>query len=157
MDILYFHNQDEVIAAAIRFMEERGQYRSQAFKSPQDSKTYLQLRIGDREHEVFCVLFLNSKHQLISADEMFRGTIDGAFVYPREIVKRALSLNAAAAILGHNHPSGDVQPSEADKNITNRIKEVLAMVDVRVLDHMVVAADNAYSFAEHGLMEHGLI
>ena len=152
MELLYFHNHDEVIAAAIRFMEERGQCRSQAFASPGDSKTYVQLRIGDREHEVFCVLFLNSKHKLLAADEMFRGTIDGASVYPREIVKRALSLNAAAAILGHNHPSGDVQPSEADKKITNRIKEVLALVDIRVLDHMIVAASDAFSFAEHGLI-----
>ena len=152
MELFCFHNQDEVIAAAIRFMEEKGQYHSQVFESPRDTKTYLQLRIGDREHEVFCVLFLNSKHRLLSADEMFRGTIDGATVHPREIVKRALSLNAAAVILGHNHPSGEVQPSEADKSITKRIKDVLALIDVRVLDHMIVAADDAYSFAEHGFI-----
>ena len=104
------------------------------------------------EHEVFAVLFLDSQHRLIEYVEMFRGTIDASPVYPREVVKEALRLNAAAVIFAHNHPSGMPEPSHADKAITVRLKEALAMVDVRTLDHIVIGSEDTASFAERGLL-----
>jgi len=98
----------------------------------------LSLKLSGQEREVFAVLFLTTKHRLIGYEELFYGTIDGASVYPREVVKRALTLNAAAVIIAHNHPSGDATPSQADKKITIRLKDALALVDIRLLDHFVV-------------------
>jgi DNA repair protein RadC len=106
--------------------------------------------LGHLPHEVFSCLFLDTRHRLIRYEEMFRGTIDGAAVYPREIVKQALSFNAAAVILSHNHPSGDAEPSEADRSITIRVSKALSLVDVRLLDHLVVGADEVVSLAERG-------
>ena len=104
------------------------------------------------EHEVFAVLFLDTQHRLIEYAEMFRGTIDSASVYPRELVKEALRLNAAAVIVSHNHPSGNPEPSRADEVLTQRLKEALALVDVRTLDHIIVAGGSTISFAERGLI-----
>ncbi len=104
------------------------------------------------EREVFAALFLDAKHRLIQYVELFQGTIDSTAVYPREVVKEALRLNAAAAIVAHNHPSGNREPSEADKSITRRIKEALALVDVRALDHIIIAGTQSVSFAERGLI-----
>ncbi|MBG7617343.1 MAG: hypothetical protein IZT57_03090, partial [Chloroflexi bacterium] len=104
------------------------------------------------EREIFCVLYLTSQHQLIEVEELFMGTIDGAAVYPREIAKAALRRNAAAVILGHNHPSGTTEPSAADKRITERITSSLGLLDIRVLDHVIVATNGAFSFAEEGLI-----
>ena len=112
----------------------------------------LRLRIGDKEREVFCVAYLDSQHCLIGVDELFYGTIDGAAVYPREVAKSALANNAAAVCFGHNHPSGAVSPSEADKRITKRLQDALSMLGIRVLDHIIVSPKESYSFAEHGLM-----
>ncbi|MEZ8076857.1 DNA repair protein RadC, partial [Vibrio sp. FF112] len=103
------------------------------------------------EREVFAVMFLDNQHHLISFEELFFGTIDSASVYPREVVKAALKTNAAAVIFAHNHPSGDATPSQADKRITQRLKDALALVDIRVLDHIVIG-DSAVSFAERGLL-----
>ena len=104
------------------------------------------------EHEVFAVLFLDTQHRLIEYSELFRGTIDSASVYPREVLKEALRLNAAAVIVSHNHPSGNPEPSAADKSLTKRLREALAMVDVRVLDHIIVGGTETTSFAEQGLL-----
>lgn len=115
-------------------------------------KDYLRSMLRHRQSEVFVGLFLDSQHQLIACDELFQGTIDGASVYPREVVKHALRHNAAAMIFAHNHPSGIAEPSDADRAITLRLKEALNLVDIRTLDHLVVGDDNVVSFAERGLL-----
>lgn len=122
------------------------------FDSPQAVRDYLQLQIGNKPHEVFAVLFLDSQNRLIALEEMFRGTLAQASVYPREIVLRALHQNAAAVVLAHNHPSGVAEPSHADVNLTRSLKAALALVDVRVLDHFIVTRDGATSMAEQGLV-----
>jgi DNA repair protein RadC len=122
------------------------------FDSPQAVKDYLRLQISNLPHEVFAVLFLDSQQRLIAFEELFRGTLSQASVYPREVVKRALALNAAAAILAHNHPSGAAEPSRADEVLTQTLKAALALVDVRVLDHFVVSRGDVVSFAERGLL-----
>lgn len=124
----------------------------EAFSSPDIVKTWLCTRIGNLEHEVFWCLWLDTQHRLITAEEMFRGTINQASVYPREIVKQALSVNAAAVILAHNHPSGLPDPSSADIQLTVHIKKVLDLVEVRLLDHFVIANSVGISFAERGLL-----
>ena len=127
---------------------QQGTYLS----NPEEVKDYLRLQVGHLEHEVFGCLFLNNQHAVIAAEEMFRGTIDGASVYPREVVKRALELNAAAVIFYHNHPSGVSEPSQADQRLTQRLKAALGTVDIRVLDHFVVGSAEALSFTERGLL-----
>jgi len=144
------HHRD-ILALAEQILFERVQ-RSDIFNSPDDTKRYLTIKLGPREAEVFAVLFLDNRHQLISFEELFYGTIDGCSVHPREIAKRALTLNAAAIILAHNHPSGVPEPSQADKSLTNRIKEALSLLDIRVLDHLVVGGTDVVSFAERGLL-----
>jgi DNA repair protein RadC len=124
--------------------------RRRSFAKPADAARCFQARLGDLTHEVFSCLFLDTRHRLISYEALFRGTIDGASVYPREIVKQAIGCDAAAVILGHNHPSGDCEPSQADRNITLRISKALALVDIRLLDHLVVARDGHVSLAERG-------
>lgn len=126
--------------------------RGQALCSPEETRRYLQMRLRDYPHEVFACLFLDNKHRVIAFEEMFRGTIDCASVYPREILKRALSHNAAAVILAHNHPSGDPRPSAADKSLTQKLKSALGLVDIRVLDHFVVGDGECVSFAELGML-----
>lgn len=126
--------------------------RGVSFGSPADVKVYLTAKLASLDHEVFAVLFLDNRHRLIEYVEMFRGTIDGASVHPREVVKEALRLNAAAVILAHPHPSGNPEPSAADKAITRQLREALALIDVRTLDHIVVAGNATVSFAERGLL-----
>lgn len=121
-----------------------------ALNSPQAVKQYLQLLLGGRPYESFAVLFLDVKNRLIACDELFRGTLTHTSVYPREVVKAALAHNAAGVILAHNHPSGTPDPSQADHTLTQALKQALSLVDVRVLDHFVVAGRHVYSFAEHG-------
>ncbi|MCU0774559.1 MAG: DNA repair protein RadC [Ideonella sp.] len=123
-----------------------------AFESPQQVKDFLRLQLGHLGHEVFAVLFLDAQHRLIEVDEMFRGTLTQTSVYPREVVKRALERNAAAVVLAHNHPSGHAEPSRADEALTQALRQALALVDVRVLDHLVVGRDQVVSFAERGLL-----
>jgi DNA repair protein RadC len=118
--------------------------------SPSVVRQYLQLYLNQKQYESFAVLFLDVKNRLISAKELFRGTLTQTSVYPREIVKEALAQNAASVILAHNHPSGTPEPSAADHSLTQALKQALALVDVRVLDHFVVAGTKLYSFAEHG-------
>ncbi len=120
--------------------------------SPNDTKNFLIAQLRAYPYEVFACLFLDNRHQIISFDEMFKGTIDGAHVYPREVVKQALARNAAAVIFAHNHPSGVAEPSLADKNITQRLQEALKLVDIRVLDHFIIGDNTAVSFAELGLL-----
>jgi len=120
--------------------------------SPDRVKQFCQLQAGHIEHEVFGVLLLDNQHQLIESVVLFRGTVDGASVYPREVVKEVLSINAAACIFFHNHPSGVQEPSEADRRITKRLSDALGLIDVRVLDHLIVTYHGSYSFAEAGLI-----
>jgi len=122
------------------------------FDAPGKVKEYLSLQLGMREHEVFAVLFLDAQTRLVKLEEMFRGTLTQTSVYPREVVKRALELGAAAVILAHNHPSGAAEPSRADEFLTQTLKSALALIDVRVLDHFVVGHGQVVSFAERGLL-----
>ncbi len=139
-----------VLEMARRYLFE-GLRRGDSLSSPQDTRRYLSSQLRDYPHEVFAVLLLDQRHRVICFEELFRGTIDGANVYPREVVKKALQHNAAAVIFAHNHPSGVAEPSQADERITQRLKEALALVDIRVLDHFVVG-DEVVSFAERGLL-----
>jgi len=123
-----------------------------ALTDPAATRRYLSARLRDRAHEVFACLFLDNRHRVIAFEELFRGTLDGASVYPREVVKAALKHNAAALILAHNHPSGVAEPSQADRRITQRLRDALALVDIRVLDHLVIGDGPATSFAERGLL-----
>lgn len=120
--------------------------------SPDIVKQYLMTRLSLQESEVFSVIFLDTRHRVLAFEELFRGTIDGCSVYPRVVVKRALYHNAAALILAHNHPSSIPDPSQADKAMTKRLKDALALIDVRVLDHIVIGGAEAVSFAEEGLL-----
>jgi len=120
--------------------------------SPKATREFLISRLRDRPYEVFCCLHLDNRHRFIAFDELFRGTIDGASVHPREVVKQALARNAAAVILAHNHPSGVAEPSQADELITQRLRESLALVDIRVLDHVIVGDGTCTSLAEKGLI-----
>ncbi len=122
------------------------------FDSPARVKDFVNLQLGGREHEVFAVLFLDAQSRLVRLEEMFRGTLTQTSVYPREVVKRALELGAAAVILAHNHPSGAAEPSRADEFLTQTLKSALALIDVRVLDHLVVGQGAVVSFAERGLL-----
>jgi DNA repair protein RadC len=122
------------------------------FDAPERVKDYLQLHLARRGHEVFAVLFVDAQHRLIRLEEMFRGTLTQTSVYPREVVKRALELGAAAVVLAHNHPSGAAEPSRADEFLTHTLSRALALVDVRVLDHLVVGDGETVSFAERGLL-----
>jgi DNA repair protein RadC len=126
--------------------------RGDVLNSPRAVRDYLQLLLAGRQQEVFLVLFLDTQHRVIVSEELFHGTLSQTSVYPREVVKRALSHNAAAVILAHNHPSGVTDPSQADQLLTGALKQALALVDVSVLDHFVVAAGQTLSFAEHGLL-----
>lgn len=120
--------------------------------SPRAARDYLVARLRDLEHEVFCCLFLDSRHRLTRCEELFRGTVDGASVHPREVVKVALSRNATAVILAHNHPSGIAEPSQADEIITTRLRDALALVEIRLLDHLIIGDGHCISLAEKGLI-----
>ena len=122
------------------------------FDAPAKVKSYVQLQLGGRDHEVFAVLFLDSQNRLIKLEEMFRGTLAQTSVYPREVVKRALELHAGAVIFAHNHPSGCAEPSRSDEFLTQTLKSALMLIDVRVLDHLVVGSSEVISFAERGLL-----
>ncbi|MEN9779902.1 MAG: RadC family protein [Burkholderiaceae bacterium] len=140
-----------VLELARRAIGERLRERA-ALGSPDAVKQYLQLHLGQRTHEVFAVMFLDTQNRLIALEELFRGTLTQTSVYPREVAVRALHHHAAAVVLAHNHPSGAVQPSRADEALTQSLKAALALLDVRVLDHIIVAPGQALSFAERGLL-----
>jgi DNA repair protein RadC len=144
--------EDQIIARGLTILTGRMRTDREVFASPTTVRQYCQLRLGARAHEVFAVLFLDAQNRLIECREMFRGTLTQTSVYPREVVKECLELNAAAVILVHNHPSGEVQPSRADEALTQTLKTALALVDVRVLDHVIVSAVQSLSMAERGLL-----
>ena len=120
------------------------------FTSPETVRDYLKMTIGTRPHEVFMALFVDAQHRLLAAEELFRGTLAQTSVYPREVVKRALEVNAAAVVFAHNHPSGLAEPSRADESLTAVLSQALALVDIRTLDHFIVAGSRIYAFSEHG-------
>jgi DNA repair protein RadC len=141
----------EIIAAARRAMTRRV-HRGTSMSSPRAVREFLAVKLGTLEHEIFAVLLLDTRHRLIEYVELFRGTINGASVHPREVVKLALARNAAALVLAHPHPSGSPEPSQADELITQKLKEALALVDIAVLDHVIVAGGETVSFAERGML-----
>ncbi len=124
----------------------------QAIRSPADTESFLMAHLRDLPHELFCCLYLDNRHRVIGFEELFRGTIDGTSVYPREVVKQALAANAAAVILAHNHPSGVAEPSQADERITRRLKAALELVDIRLLDHLVIGDGSSTSLASRGMI-----
>jgi len=140
-----------VLALSRRYLEEEIKGRD-LLTSPEATRAYLKTRLYHQAREVFACVFLDNRHRVIRYEELFQGTIDGASVHPREIVRRALELHAAAVILAHNHPSGVTEPSQADLRITRRLKDALALVDVRVLDHLVIGEGDTASLAERGLL-----
>ena len=140
-----------VLELGRRYLETTLQ-RGDVLQSVADTRRYLTAKLRHEPHEVFACLFLDNRHRVLAFEELFHGTIDGASVHPRQIVKRALYHNAAALILAHNHPSGVAEPSRADEQITLRLKEALALVDVRVLDHFIIGDGEVISFAERGLI-----
>lgn len=144
-------SSEEVLQQARRVLSQRVRRGATMF-SPGAVKDYLRVQLGVLEHEVFCVIFLDAQHRIVALKEMFRGTVTQTSVYPREVVKEALAVNAAAVILAHNHPSGVAEPSRADEVLTQSLRQALALVDVRVLDHLVVAGADVTSFAELGLV-----
>lgn len=141
----------QTIDRALKILEGRMR-RGSALTSPGAVRDYLRLALSTREHEVFMAIFMDAQHRVISAEELFRGTLTQTSVYPREIVKAALKANAAAVIFAHNHPSGVAEPSGADELLTRILKEALALVDVKILDHFIVAGRQTLSFAERGLL-----
>jgi len=124
----------------------------ETIRSPVDTEAFLQSQMRHLDHELFCCLFLDNRHRVLSFEALFRGTIDGTSVYPREVVKEALAVNAAAVILAHNHPSGVAEPSQADERITRRLKSALDLVDIRLLDHLIIGDGPATSLARRGLI-----
>ena len=148
----YTPAQQRVITEALNLVQERAATEGEFMTSPSQTFDYFRLfYAGKKDREHFAVMLLDSQHKVLECTVLFSGTIDGAAIYPREIVKAALYANAAAVILAHNHPSGQPAPSAADKRITERIKSALALVDIRVLDHIIVG-DGCYSFAQSGLL-----
>ncbi|MCT7944184.1 DNA repair protein RadC [Shewanella sp. SP1W3] len=141
---------EAILASAANIIAER-YVKKDAYNNPQATKDFLTYKLGGYEREVFAVMLLDCQHQLLEFKELFFGTLDAASVYPREVVKAVLAVNAAAVIFAHNHPSGESEPSAADKNITKRLTDALALIDVQVLDHIVVGR-TPVSFAERGLL-----
>ncbi len=123
-----------------------------SIRSPADTQSFLHAKLRHLPHEMFCCLYLDNRHRVLRFDPLFRGTIDGTSVYPREVVKEALAINAAAVILAHNHPSGVAEPSQADERITQRLKSALDLVDIRLLDHLIIGQAQTTSLASRGLL-----
>ena len=146
----YLAVKDDFVIDAARKVVERFVAKGMKLDSPSRTKDFLWLQFAGYEAEVFGVVFLDSQHQVIEYRELFYGTIDSASVYPREVVKKALQLNAGAVIFAHNHPSGQPDPSDSDRRITGRLKEALGLIDIKVLDHIVVGGSKSVSFAEKG-------
>lgn len=142
--------EDRAIYRALQILDQRMRKRCEVVSSPQSAATIMRLRLARLKSEHFVCLFLDTQHRVIAFEILARGTIDGAAVYPREVVRRALELNAAAVILGHNHPSGIAEPSAADRVLTERLRQALGLIDVRVLDHLVIGDGMPVSFAERG-------
>lgn len=145
-------HENAIVEQALAILD--GRIKKIPFKvsAPQEVKSYLRLRMEPLEHEVFAVMMLDNQHNVLEFKALFRGTINAASVYPREVVKEALAVNAAAVVFCHNHPSGVAEPSMADRKITERLVSALQLIDVRVLDHIVVGHGEMVSFAERGLI-----
>ena len=143
--------QETLIELALSLMAQRHR-RGRVLTSPDQTREFLKLKLGDRLNEVFGTIYLDNRHRIVELVEHFQGTIDGAQVHPRVVVQQAMTCNAAAVILFHNHPSGVAEPSRADEAITRRLRDALSLVDVRVLDHFVISAGDVTSFAERGLI-----
>jgi DNA repair protein RadC len=141
----------EIIAAALKILSKR-MSRGSVLSNPRAAREYLALRFGHVEHEVFSAIYLTKRHQVIACEELFRGTVDGASVHPRIVVKQALRHNAAAMLISHNHPSGQIEPSQADELITQRLKSALDLIDVRLVDHIITSGGSTLSMAERGLL-----
>jgi DNA repair protein RadC len=146
-----FAQLQAVLEMSKRHLQENLQ-RGDALSNPNDTRHFLRARLRDYPHEVFAVLFLDNQHRVIEFEELFQGSIDSATVHPREVVRRALHHNAAALILAHNHPSGIAKPSQSDQQITQKLKDALALVDIRLLDHFIIGDGEPTSLAEHGML-----
>ena len=145
-------SDEDVIRMAVGIINHRFGLKRASLNSPTLVRDYLKLTLTDKTHEVFVCVFIDAQNRVIAVDELFRGTLTQTSVYPREVVKAALHHNCAAVILAHNHPSGVAEPSHADQLLTANLKQTLALVDVKVLDHFIIAADQSLSFAERGLL-----
>lgn len=145
-------HDDWIIQQAIALLEQRVFKGGPFINQPQAVKDYLRLKLVAEPNEVFAAIFMNSQHRVLAYEPLFRGTLNETAVYPRVVVQRALELNAGAIIFSHQHPSGTTEPSTADRHLTDRLKAALALIDVRVLDHIVIGEGAPYSFAEHGLL-----
>jgi len=152
LSVIATQHEDWIIQQAFVLLEHRIFKAGPKLCDPAAVRDYLRLKLVAEPNEVFAVVFLDSQHQVLAYEPLFKGTVDGTAVYPRVVVQRALALNAAAVILAHQHPSGVTQPSSADRVLTDRLKQALAMVHVRVLDHFIIGQGAPYSFAEAGLL-----
>lgn len=145
-------HDERLIDQAIALLEQRLFQRGPLLDSPSEVRKFLKLKLSGESNEVFAAIFLDGRHRVIAFEILFRGTIDSAEVHPRVVLMRSIERNAAAVVFAHNHPSGHTEPSAADRHLTTRLREVLALVDIRVLDHIIVGAGEPYSFAEAGLL-----
>ena len=152
LTLIASQHEDWIIHQAITLLEQRIFKAGPMLNSPTTVRDYLHLKLVGEPNEVFAVVFLDTQHQVLAYEPMFKGTIDQTSVYPRVVVQRALALNASAVILAHQHPSGVTEPSSADRALTDRLKAALTTVDVRVVDHFIVGKGTPYSFAESGLL-----
>jgi len=143
-------NEIDILAMAKQLIQRKYQ-RGRVITKPEDAAEFLPFKLAEQEYESFWVMFLNNQHRVLAFEEMFRGTVDQSSVYPREVVKRSLQLNAVALIFAHNHPSGNTEPSQSDISITDRLKQALQLVDIKVLDHFIIAGDSTVSMTEKGL------
>jgi len=141
-----------LIKSALRCLETRLRYGKEVLSNSKDVCAYLQLHLGEEKNEVFSALFLDSRNRLLAFEKLFQGTVNEAVIYPRTIVQKALEHNAAGVLVAHNHPSGECNPSLADRELTRDLRTILGIINVRVLDHIIVSGTNSYSFAEHGLL-----
>lgn len=146
----YEQAKPEQVLEAAQLIVDGRMKRGMSFSDPTTASTFFRDKLGSQEREVFVAMMLDTRHRLIEYVELFFGTLDGAEVHPREVVKQALRLNAAAVIVAHNHPSGDIEPSAADRAVTARLKQALALVDIRLLDHVIVAGHQSLSMAARG-------
>ncbi len=147
-----YSKENKLIQSALKCLEKRIKYQSDKVKDPFSVRKYLQLQLAQEQNEIFAVLFLNNSHHVLAFEKLFYGTINTTTVHPRVVVQRALALNAAAVILTHNHPSGNLEPSAADQYVTEELKTSLKLFDVRVLDHIIVSHEGTLSFVERGLI-----
>ena len=145
-------HEDRIVQQAIALLERRMFKAGTALRNPSEVCDYLRLMLVGEPNEIFAVLLLDTRHKVLAYEPLFRGTIDGASVYPRVVVQRARAANAAAVIFAHQHPSGNSEPSAADRAITRRLKDALDLIDIRVLDHFIIGEGRPYSFAENGLL-----